>query len=203
VSEATLLSNPECPYAATKQMGEQIIQDFSKSVGITAALLRYFNPVGAHPSGLNGEVPFEKPNNLVPVITQTAIGLQPSMKVWGSDYDTRDGSCIRDYVHVMDIARAHALAIDYLVHRKNESGCEIFNVGSGLGVSVLEAIASFERISGLKLNYTIGSRRVGDVAAIYGDNQRITTRLGWTAQYGLDDMMANAWAWEQRLANKE
>lgn len=200
VTELTPLSKPECPYAATKQMGEQMIQDFSKVVESNSILLRYFNPVGAHPSGLIGEVPYDKPNNLVPVITQTAIGLQEKMFIWGGDYETRDGSCIRDYIHVMDIAAAHTLALDYLIHHKNESRCEIFNVGSGNGVSVFEAIASFEKVSGLQLNYELGPRRAGDVVAIYANNQLISERLGWHTRYSLDDMMSTAWAWEKKMS---
>ncbi len=201
VTESTPLSPPECPYAATKQMGEKMISDISQTVRTSSILLRYFNPVGAHPSGNIGEVPYDKPNNLIPIITRTAIGLQPLMFVWGTDYPTRDGSCIRDYVHVMDIASAHTLALDYLMNHKNRSTCEIFNVGSGQGISVLEAIASFEKVSGVKLRVEIGPRRAGDVGAIYANNQLISERLGWSARYSLDDMMTSAWKWQQVLVN--
>ena len=202
VTESTPLAKPECPYAATKQMGEQMIMDFSKMSESNSILLRYFNPVGAHPSAVIGETPYDKPNNLVPVITQTAIGLQKKMYVWGGDYETRDGSCVRDYIHVMDIAAAHTLALDYLISHKNESRCEIFNVGSGNGVSVFEAIASFEKVSGFKLNYEKGPRRPGDVVAIYANNQLISERLGWIPRFTLDDMMESAWAWEKKMAGK-
>jgi len=203
VTESTPLSKPECAYAATKQMGEQVILDFSVKGSSDSVLLRYFNPVGAHTSGFIGEVPFDKPNNLVPIITQTAIGINEHMAVWGSDYNTRDGSCIRDYIHVMDIASAHTLALDYLLQKRNSSHYEIFNVGSGKGVSVLEAIHSFERVSGLKLNYRIGPRREGDVEAIYSNNKSIMERLGWKAIYGLDDMMRTAWEWQKKLVSNQ
>lgn len=199
VTEDTPNGQAESPYAATKQMGERIVGDFLHAAGDKKGiLLRYFNPVGAHPSAEIGELPIGKPNNLVPVITQTAIGKQHGMCVWGSDYNTRDGSCIRDYIHVMDIARAHTQAMDYLLEGKNQTNCEVYNVGSGRGVTVLEAIRAFETVSGVKLNYTLGPRRPGDVVAIFADNQRIRQRLGWEASYDLDEMMRSAWKWEQR-----
>jgi UDP-glucose 4-epimerase len=200
VTESTPFSKPECAYAATKQMGEQIILDFIRAEPINAVLLRYFNPVGAHPSGLLGEMPFDKPNNLVPVITQTAMGLHPKMFVWGHDYNTRDGSCIRDYIHVMDLAYSHTLALESMLVQKKLNRFEIFNVGSGQGVSVLEVIKSFEKVSGIKLNYEMGPRRQGDVISIYANHDLITAKLGWTAKYSLDDMMRTAWIWEQRMA---
>ena len=199
VTEQTPLSKPECAYAASKQFGEQIILDFSKITSTDSILLRYFNPVGAHSSGLIGEVPYDKPNNLVPVITQTASGLLPAMHVWGSDYNTRDGSCIRDYIHVMDIAHAHTLALRYLLEKRNESNYEIFNVGSGDGVTVLEVIQMFEHVSRTKLNYSLGPRRAGDVEAIYTDNRLIAEKLGWNAQFSLEEMMHSAWIWQQNL----
>ncbi|HOZ52050.1 MAG TPA: UDP-glucose 4-epimerase GalE [Chitinophagaceae bacterium] len=202
VTESTPLSKPECAYAATKQMGEQVILDFIKTSASNAILLRYFNPVGAHLSGLIGEVPYGKPNNLVPIITQTAIGLHDKMYVWGNDYQTRDGSCIRDYIHVMDIASAHTLAFDYLLNQRNQSNYEIFNAGSGNGVSVLEAIQSFENISGIKLNYEMGPRRPGDVEAIYANNDLIAAQLGWRPKHNLDTMMKTAWDWEKNLSGK-
>lgn len=200
VDETTPLAKPECAYAASKQMGEQVLLDFSRVSKCNTLALRYFNPVGAHPSGLIGEVPFDKPNNLVPIITQTAIGIQKKMFVWGDDYNTRDGSCIRDYIHVMDIARAHTLALEYLIQHKNEQNYEILNVGSGHGVSVLEAIRSFEKVSGLQLNYEIGPRRAGDVEAVYANNELIMKRLGWKSKYDLDDMMRSAWEWQKKLS---
>lgn len=199
VTEKTPPKPAESPYGYTKQMGEQIINEFSKSTDIQCILLRYFNPVGAHPSAQIGELPLGKPANLVPAITQTAIGKLPQMKVWGDDYPTRDGSCVRDYIHVSDIARAHTLALEYMMAGKSSKKCEVFNLGSGNGVTVLEAIKAFEKVSGVKLNYVIGPRRPGDVIAIYANNEFAVSQLGWQVKYNLDDMMATAWKWEQRL----
>jgi UDP-glucose 4-epimerase len=200
VVEETPLGEAQSPYARTKQMGEQIIYDVSKVASNQFILLRYFNPVGAHPSGWIGEVPLGKPDNLVPVITQTAIGKLPQMQVMGADYPTRDGSCIRDYIHVMDIAHAHTLALQYLMEHRNSSNYEIFNLGTGCGVSVLEAIQAFEKVNGVKLNYTIGPRRPGDVVAIYADNKKAREKLGWEPEYTIEDMMRTAWQWEQNMA---
>ncbi len=199
VTDNSPLKQAESPYGSTKQMGEQIISEFSRASNAQCILLRYFNPVGAHPSSLIGELPIDKPANLVPAITQTAIGRLPQMTVFGDDYPTRDGSCIRDYIHVSDIAHAHTLAIKYLEQGKNSQRCEVFNLGTGNGVTVLEAIKAFEHVSGVKLNYKIGPRRPGDVVAIYANNDLARTKLGWTIRYGLDDMMSTAWKWEQRL----
>ncbi len=190
----------ESPYASTKQMGEQICMDFTKAnPGFRAILLRYFNPVGAHPTALIGELN-EKPENLVPVITQTAIGKRESMSVFGSDYDTRDGSCVRDYIHVMDIAHAHTLAVAKSLDEAIPGNCEIFNLGTGEGVTVLELIKTFEKVSGQKLNYSVGPRRAGDVIAVYADNEKARTVLGWTPAYQIEAMMETAWKWEQRMA---
>lgn len=199
VTEQTPPKPAESPYGYTKQMGEQIINEFAKSTGTQCILLRYFNPVGAHPSIHIGETPIGKPQNLVPGITQTAIGKLAKMTVYGNDYDTRDGSCIRDFIHVSDIAHAHTLAIEYLEQDKNDGLCEVFNLGTGNGVTVLEAIQSFEKVSGVKLNYEIGPRRAGDVIAIYANNDLARTKLGWEPQFSLDEMMLTAWQWEQRL----
>jgi len=199
VTELTPPKPAESPYGYTKQMGEQIINEFAKSVPVRCILLRYFNPVGAHPSIHIGELPIGKPQNLVPAITQTAIGKIPKMTVYGDDYDTRDGSCIRDYIHVSDIANAHTLSIKYLEEGKNNARCEVFNLGTGNGVTVLEAIHSFEKVSGIKLNYDIGPRRPGDVVAIYANNNLSKLKLGWNPQYSLDEMMLTAWEWEQKL----
>ncbi len=203
VTEKSPIKKPESPYGATKQMGEQIIEDFTKATSINAILLRYFNPVGAHPSIFIGELPLGKPQNLVPAITQTAIGKLPQMQVYGDDYPTRDGSCIRDYIHVSDIAHAHTLALDFLINKKNKTNCDIFNLGSGNGVSVLEAIHAFEKVSGVKLNYKIGPRRSGDVTAIYANNQLAVDELGWHVKYSLDDMMDTAWKWELKIKQDE
>jgi UDP-glucose 4-epimerase len=199
VTEQTPPKPAESPYGYTKQMGEQIINEFAKSSGTQCILLRYFNPVGAHSSILIGEMPIGKPQNLVPAITQTAIGKLAKMTVHGDDYDTRDGSCIRDFIHVSDIAHAHTLAIRYLESDKTDSLCEVFNLGTGNGVTVLEAIQSFERISGVRLNYEIGPRRPGDVIAIYANNNMAREKLGWSPKFSLDQMMLTAWEWEQRL----
>lgn len=203
VTEATIPKPAESPYGYTKQMGEQIVSETIKSIPSTAILLRYFNPVGAHPSGLIGELPIGRPQNLVPAITQTAIGKLPGMTVHGTDYDTRDGSCIRDYIHVSDLAHAHTLALNYLIQQKNFTACEVFNLGSGNGITVLEAIKAFEKVSGVKLNYQLGPRRSGDVVAIYANYDKAKSLLGWEPAYSLDDMMKTAWQWEQSLKNDE
>lgn len=199
VTEATPPKPAESPYGYTKQMSEQIVNEFAKSSGTQCILLRYFNPVGAHPSADIGEMPVGKPENLVPAITQTAIGRIPKMYVHGTDYPTRDGSCIRDYVHICDLANAHTLALKYLEEEKNIGLCEVFNLGSGSGVSVLEAIHAFEKISGMKLNYETGPRRPGDVISIYANNDLAKEALGWEPKFSLEEMMATAWKWEQRL----
>jgi len=203
VTEATLPKPAESPYGYTKQMGEQIVNEFAKSSSTKCILLRYFNPVGAHPSAIIGEMPVGKPQNLFPAITQTAIGKLPGMIVYGDDYPTRDGSCVRDFIHVCDIAHAHTLALDYVAEGKNKSQCEVFNLGSGNGVTVLEAIKAFERVNNIKLNYTIGPRRPGDVISIYANNDLARKALGWELKYTLDDMVATAWKWEQRLKADE
>ena len=203
VTELTPQQPAESPYGSTKQMGEAIVQQVMNSLkDQQAILLRYFNPVGAHPSNLIGEVPVGRPANLVPAITQTAIGKLPQMQVWGDDYDTRDGSCLRDYIHVSDIAHAHTLALNYLVNKKNKTNCDVFNLGSGNGSTVLEVIKTFEKVSGEKLNYAIGPRRAGDVVAIYANNDKAVNELGWTCQYNLEDMMRTAWEWEKKMAGR-
>src|SRR5664279_2185205 len=199
VTETTPPRPAESPYGYTKQMGEQIINEFSKSSDSKCILLRYFNPVGAHPSVLIGELPVGRPSNLVPAITQTAIGKLPQMQVYGDDYPTRDGSCVRDYIHVSDIAHAHTLALQYLINKKNTSPCEIFNLGTGNGFTVLEVIHSFEKVSGVALNYIIGPRRPGDVIAIYANNSLAKEKLNWLPKYSLDEMMSSAWKWELKL----
>jgi UDP-glucose 4-epimerase len=202
VTETFPIKKAESPYGATKQMGEDIVRDCSNAYETASILLRYFNPVGAHPSNHLGELPIGKPMNLVPAITQTAIGKIPKLTVYGNDYPTRDGSCIRDFIHVCDIAHAHTLALQYLIEQKNKTYCDVFNLGTGNGVTVLEAIHAFEKVSGVKLNYEIGARRTGDVVAIYANNELAKHALNWHIQYNLDDMMRTAWAWEQQLANK-
>ncbi|HMH22431.1 MAG TPA: UDP-glucose 4-epimerase GalE [Puia sp.] len=204
VTELTPPKPAESPYGYTKQMGEQIINEFSKSTSRTKCiLLRYFNPVGAHPTILIGEMTIGRPANLVPAITQTAIGKLPQMTVHGDDYDTRDGSCIRDFVHVSDIANAHTLALKFLLEKKSAKKCEVFNLGSGNGVTVLEAVRAFEKVSGVKLNYIIGPRRNGDVIAIYSNNDLVKKQLGWQPRFSLEDMLFTAWKWEQKLKADE
>jgi UDP-glucose 4-epimerase len=184
-------------------MGEQIVKDATQSSDFKSVLLRYFNPVGAHPSALIGELPLGKPQNLVPAITQTAVGKIKELMVFGDDYDTRDGSCIRDYVHVCDIAHAHTLALQYLMEDKNAAACEVYNLGTGNGVSVLEAIHAFEKVSDVKLNYKIGPRRPGDIVAIYANNSLAKEKLNWDPKYSLDEMMATAWKWQIKLQDDE
>ena len=199
VTEQTPQKNAESPYGATKQMSEKIIEDLAKVSNANYILLRYFNPAGAHPSSLIGELPLGRPQNLVPAITQTAIGKIDKMFVHGTNYDTRDGSCIRDYIHVCDLADAHTKALQYLEESKNKQSCEVFNLGSGDGSSVLEAINAFEKVSGVKLNYEIGPRRAGDVIAIYANNDLAKKELGWSTKFSLEDIMATAWKWELKL----
>ncbi len=199
VTEATPWKPAVSPYGLTKQMGEQIIEHTLPSSSLRAIALRYFNPVGAHPSIAIGEMPIGKPANLVPAITQTAIGKIPMMQVFGNDYDTRDGSCIRDYIHVCDIAHAHTQALQYLEKKNLLTEMEIFNLGTGNGYTVLETIAMFEQVSGLSLHYEITDRRPGDVSAIYANNEKARAVLGWTPAYSLEDMMRTAWAWEQKI----
>jgi len=199
VTEQSPIKPAESPYGATKQMGEEIVRDVTKTSGLKSILLRYFNPVGAHPSTLIGELPLGKPENLVPAITQTAIGKIKQLTVYGDDYPTRDGSCIRDFIHVCDIAHAHTLALQHLMANKNTSKCEVYNLGTGNGVSVLEAIHAFEKVSGKKLNYKIGARRPGDIMAIYANNSLAKEALNWDPKYSLNDMMDTAWKWELKL----
>ncbi len=203
VTELSPIKQAESPYGSTKQMGEEMLQAFTKNGLCNVILLRYFNPVGAHPTAILGELPIGRPQNLVPAITQTAIGKLPKMKVFGNDYPTRDGSCVRDYIHVCDIAHAHTLAIQYLEQGKNESHCDVFNLGTGLGVTVLEAIKTFEEQSGVALNYEIADRRPGDVVAIYANNDAAVNKLGWKIEYDLKDMMRSAWAWELKIKADE
>lgn len=198
VTESTPLGRAESPYAFTKQIGERIVEDHVRiDPRMKAISLRYFNPAGAHASGLNGEDPINTPSSLVPVITRTASGRLPVMQVHGTDYATRDGSCIRDYVHVSDIADAHISALERTFGTAMQDRHEIINLGTGNGVSVLEAIAAFEQVSGVRLNYRLGPRRPGDVGAIWSDTTRSWELLGWRSRRDLHDMMRSAWAWEQ------
>lgn len=197
VTESTPFREAECPYARTKQVGEKMIEDYCRSRDrFQAVLLRYFNPAGAHESALLGESPRNKATNLVPVITETALGKRGSMTVFGTDYHTRDGSCVRDYIHVMDLANAHTKSLQYLERLSGEPVCEVFNVGIGEGVTVLEAIRAFEAVSGTRLPHTLGPRRAGDVEAIYANKDKAVRLLGWEARRDVRDIMRTAWAWE-------
>jgi UDP-glucose 4-epimerase len=200
VTEEAPFQTALSPYGNTKQICEEIIRDTTVSSDkINAISLRYFNPIGAHPSALIGELPRGVPENLVPYITQTAIGLRDELKVFGDDYDTPDGSCIRDYLHVSDLAKAHVIAVKRLIEKKNKEHYEVFNLGTGNGVSVLEAIHSFEKVSGVKLKYKITGRRQGDIVKIWADPSRATRELGWKTIYSLDDCMKTAWEWEKQI----
>jgi UDP-glucose 4-epimerase len=202
VTEETPLKEAESPYGRTKVVGESFLRDFVKVAPTQVIALRYFNPVGAHPSNEIGEYISGVPSYLLPYMTQTAIGKRECLTVFGSDYPTRDGTCIRDYIHVCDIASAHVNAIQYLEQGKSKAAFEVFNLGSGIGQSVLEMIESFERVNGLKLSWQFGERRPGDVVAVYANNSKATRELGWQLKFGLDDMMQTAWAWEQRVAGE-
>jgi UDP-glucose 4-epimerase len=203
VTESAPLQPAASPYGNTKQVGESIIRDTTVSdQSVRAIALRYFNPIGAHPSALIGELPRGVPENLVPYITQTAYGLRNELRVFGNDYDTPDGSCIRDYLHVVDLAKAHVVAVNRLISGKNKSGYEVFNLGTGQGVTVLEAIASFERVSGVKLKYTITGRRAGDIEKIWADPSFANSELGWKTSSTLDEAMKTAWDWEKQIRKK-
>jgi UDP-glucose 4-epimerase len=200
VDESAPVQKPESPYGNTKKIAEEIIKDTIKAVNSLKALsLRYFNPIGAHESALIGELPLGVPNNLVPFITQTAAGKRSQLKVFGDDYDTPDGSAIRDYIHVVDLAKAHVIAVKRLLQNKNKERYEYFNLGTGNGLSVLQVIKSFEKVTGLKLNYEIVDRRPGDIEKIWADTKLANQELGWRAEKSLDDMMASAWKWQKML----
>lgn len=200
VSEETPMGIPFCPYAHTKQIGEQMIAFFTQThPELHSIALRYFNPIGADMTGKNGELPHNTPNNLLPIMTQVASGKREQLQIFGNDYDTRDGSCIRDYIHVTDIADAHILALKYLMHQENTKCFDTFNLGSGNGISVLEMVKAFEEITGIKLNTKIVARRAGDVPAIYSNSQKAAEVLHWQCHLSLHDMIASAWKWEQEL----
>ena len=199
VSEQSPMKKAESPYGQTKQMAEQILSDVVKSAGINVIALRYFNPIGAHDSSLIGEFPIGAPNNLVPMITQTAMGIREKLMVFGDDYNTKDGSCVRDYIHVVDIAKAHVIAIERLLKKNNKSPFEVFNLGTGNGFTVLETIKTFEKVSNTKLNYEITSRRNGDVEKVFADTNLANKELGWKAERDLENMLLTAWNWQLNL----
>lgn len=204
VTETSPVKEAASPYGYTKQAGETIIRDtIAARPAHKAVSLRYFNPIGAHPTAFIGELPRGVPENLVPYITQTAIGLRDELKVFGTDYDTPDGSCIRDYLHVVDLAKAHVMALRRMLEGENKAGYEVFNLGMGTGVSVLEAIAAFEKASGVKLNYTVTGRRAGDIEKIWADPSLANRELGWKTEITIEEAMETAWRWENRLKNKE
>jgi UDP-glucose 4-epimerase len=203
VSENAPVREATSPYGHTKQISEQIIQNTCKAVPVHAILLRYFNPVGAHDSALIGELPTGVPDNLVPYITQTAVGKHDSLKVFGQDYDTPDGTAIRDYIHVVDLARAHVLAMDRQLSEQQQFPVEVFNLGTGRGYSVMEVIKSFEKISGIRLNYKMAERRKGDIEKVWADTTRANEVLGWSAGRGLDEMILSAWNWELALKKSQ
>lgn len=187
------------PYGNTKQIGEEIIQDVAKVTNLNSILLRYFNPIGAHPSAEIGELPLGIPQNLVPFITQTAIGLREKLSVYGDDYPTPDGTAVRDYIHVVDLAKAHVTALQRLLNKKNLEKVETFNLGTGTGSSVMEVITAFEKVSGKKLAYKIVGRREGDVISAYANTDKANTVLGWKAHSTLEESLASAWKWEQKI----
>jgi len=200
VTESAPVKKAASPYGNTKQIAEEILEETANAYGnYNVIALRYFNPVGAHASALIGELPIGVPQNLLPFITQTAIGKREKLTVFGGDYDTPDGSCIRDYIHVVDLAKAHVAAIRLLEKGNPNGKYDVFNVGTGNGYSVLEAIAAFEKASGQKLNYVVGPRRDGDIIKVWGDVTKSSEQLGWKAELGIDEMMASAWAWEKYL----
>jgi len=202
VDEDTPFEKAESPYAYTKVIGEEIIKNVVNISPLKAIALRYFNPVGADVSGKIGENPIVRPNNLVPYITQVAAGILPTLSVFGGDYPTRDGSCIRDYIHVTDIADAHIKALSYLIGNKIDKSFDVFNLGSGEGVTVLEIIKAFEKVAGLKLNYEIVGRRPGDVVSIYSNSEKAKKILGWVPTFDAEGMMSTAWKWQQTLVNE-
>lgn len=203
VTEAAPIKKAESPYGNTKQINEEIIQDTVRSgAPISAVLLRYFNPIGAHPSALIGELPNGVPMNLVPFITQTAIGIRPQLSVFGDDYGTPDGSCIRDYINVVDLAKAHVFAISRMLEGKQAEQVEVFNIGTGRGLSVLELIHAFEAATGVKLNYRIAPRRAGDIEQVWADPRKANDVLGWKATTGIEDTLRSAWNWQLKLRER-
>lgn len=202
VDEQALFKKAESPYGATKQMCEQILEDTVKAnEGLSVVSLRYFNPIGAHPSAMLGELPIDKPNNLVPYITQTAAGIRERLVIFGGDYGTPDGTCIRDFIHIVDLATAHVKAIDKLLEEDNNKGYQYYNLGTGQGVSVLQLVKEFIEVTGVELNYEIGPRRAGDVVKTYANSDKAQSELGWSAQLTTKDALRDAWAWEKKISN--
>ncbi len=202
VSEDSPIQPPESPYANTKRISEEIIADTTKVAPLKTIALRYFNPIGAHESAIIGELPLGIPDNLMPYITQTAIGIRDCLRVFGDDYDTPDGTPIRDYIHVIDLAKAHVVAVERMIHNKMKKDLEFFNLGTGRGYSVLEVIKSFEKASGVKLKYKIVGRRPGDIEKVWANTSFANRELHWKAEKTLDEMTLSAWNWEKRLARR-
>lgn len=203
IDETAPIKPATSPYGNTKQISEEIIADVIRSgASIKSILLRYFNPIGAHPSAEIGELPVGVPQNLVPYLTQAAAGIRPELTVFGDDYNTPDGSCIRDYIDVVDLAKAHVIAMQRMLDKKDTDAIEIFNLGTGRGLSVLELINSFERATGVKVPYHIGARREGDIEKIWAEPTKANTVLGWTAEVPIDETMRNAWRWQCKITNK-
>ena len=204
VTEESELKRASSPYGNSKKIGEEILEDLTKSdLNFSAISLRYFNPIGAHASGFIGEIPSGIPNNLMPYITQTAAGVREQLLVYGNDYPTPDGTAIRDYIHVVDLAQAHVVALKRLLDQKQESPLEVFNLGTAKGYSVLEVIHSFESVTQVQLNYKLTDRRAGDIASLYAATERTEKQLGWKAQKGIDEMMRSSWEWEQYYRSKQ
>lgn len=199
IPESAPIKPAESPYGNTKQVGEEILRDAVRAFGLKVIALRYFNPIGAHSSARIGELPLGIPQNLVPFITQSAAGLRGPLQVYGNDYPTRDGTAIRDYIHVVDLAAAHVVALERIFNASMDEAFEVFNLGTGEGSTVLEVIQSFERATGASLQWSFAPRRAGDVIAAYADTRRATEVLGWTAQKTLDEAMADAWRWQLSL----
>ncbi len=200
VTEDALIKKAESPYGNTKQVNEEIIQDTIKSGSpIKAILLRYFNPIGSHPTSIIGEMPNGVPMNLIPYVTQTAMGIREQLSVFGDDYDTPDGSCIRDYIYVCDLAKAHVKAMERILEDKSEDKVEVFNIGTGHGVSTLELVHSFEKATGVKLNYQVVGRRAGDIEKVWADPKKANEVLGWTAETNLEETLKSAWDWQKKL----
>jgi UDP-glucose 4-epimerase len=204
VTENSPTKPAESPYGNTKQIGEEILRDACRAnPSLRIIALRYFNPVGAHESALIGELPTGVPNNLVPFITQTAAGLRPQLNIFGQDYDTPDGTAVRDYIHVVDLAEAHEIALRRLINDKQKKNFEFFNIGTGEGHSVLEVVKTFERVNDLNLNYQLVARRPGDVEKVYADTHLANTELGWKPTLGLEEMLTSAWKWQKSLTNND
>lgn len=203
VTEEAPIKVAESPYGNTKQINEEIIQDYVKSgAAISAIILRYFNPIGAHPTAIIGELPNGVPANLIPYLTQTAIGIRKELTVFGDDYDTVDGSCVRDFIYVVDLAKAHVAAMERIVKGENTEAVEVYNVGTGRGYTVLELINTFEQCTGVKLPYKIGARRAGDIEKVWGNVDKANQVLGWKAVHTLEEALSSAWKWQLRLREK-